>query len=812
MALADTEPGGVKVRAFTTVVSAIGLAVFAYSVYSLITGPLNLEWGLLFLVTILLVSRIDIGIPKTSSAVTLSDTFLFISILLYGPYPSVVLAGVDAAICSLQFKMRRRIIWFNAGVMSLSVFVASTAVTLGLGDLRTYASNLGRLFIAGGLLALVHYPLNTGLVSVVTAIRQGRSLFSTWKESFLWTSFTYFAGAAAACMIVKLISIISFYAFIIAVPVLAITYFTYKIYLDKVDASNRHAEQMADLHLRTIEALAIAIDAKDEVTHDHVRRVQIYATGLAKLFGLTEPEIEALRAGALLHDIGKLAVPDYILNKPGALTAAEYDKMKVHTLVGAEILERVGFPYPVVPVVRHHHERWDGRGYPDGLRSDQIPITARILTISDCFDAVREDRQYRKAMTREEAIAMLKDGSGTMFDPTVVSVFLDHLEVFEADVRDQGVDRTMSAAPMERRAESGANRNTGQQVFERIRSAHREVITLYNIAQMIGTSLDVRDTFAVFSSRLEDIVSYTTCVLYLLRPETSQVEAAHVSGRNAERFKGRRMSTGAGITGWVVVNRHSMHNSDPRLDFDAMKAEVPEPYLTATVVPLIKDDEVLGALALYSADLRAYEPDHLRLVEAVANLASDAIANAVHHEKTETTALTDLLTGLPNARALRYRFEEELDRARRHNDTFTLVMMDLDGFKGVNDQLGHQAGDQLMKEVGQLLIRLVRSSDFVSRYAGDEYVAVLQAGPDEARESVQRIQRTIATHNFGIAGAGLYIGVSAGWACFPLDGDSLDELLLLADRAMYANKARRKAILQETPAAQITDAGQYNIM
>jgi len=166
MALADTEPGGVKVRAFTTVVSAIGLAVFAYSVYSLITGPLNLEWGLLFLVTILLVSRIDIGIPKTSSAVTLSDTFLFISILLYGPYPSVVLAGVDAAICSLQFKMRRRIIWFNAGVMSLSVFVASTAVTLGLGDLRTYASNLGRLFIAGGLLALVHYPLNTGLVSV----------------------------------------------------------------------------------------------------------------------------------------------------------------------------------------------------------------------------------------------------------------------------------------------------------------------------------------------------------------------------------------------------------------------------------------------------------------------------------------------------------------------------------------------------------------------------------------------------------------------------------------------------------------------
>ena len=215
---------------------------------------------------------------------------------------------------------------------------------------------------------------------------------------------------------------------------------------------------MADLHLRTIEALAIAIDAKDEVTHDHVRRVQIYATGLARLFGLSESEIEALKAGALLHDIGKLAVPDYILNKPGSLTPAEFDKMKVHTIVGAEILERVGFPYPVVPVVRHHHERWDGRGYPDGLRGDQIPITARILTVADCFDAVREDRQYRKAMTREQAIQLLRDGSGTMFDPTVIGVFLDHLEDFEAEIRENRVEPQVQLAQQLQQQEKGIER------------------------------------------------------------------------------------------------------------------------------------------------------------------------------------------------------------------------------------------------------------------------------------------------------------------------------------------------------------------
>ncbi len=799
-------------KIFILLVSVIGLSLFAYSTIAVAAGPLNPEWILLGLVTILLVSRIDIGIPKTSSYVTISDTFLFISVLLYGTYPSVVLAGFDAAVCSLQYKNKRSVMPFNMAVMSMSVFFSSTLMRLIYGDTIGSSSELGSLAIAAATLALIQYILNSGIVSVVMALRRKRSLRKTWKESFLWTSISYFAGAAAACLIVKLISVISFYAFIISVPILTITYFTYKIYLDKVEASAHHAEQMADLHLRTIEALAIAIDAKDEVTHDHVHRVQIYATGLARLFGLSEPEIEALKAGALLHDIGKLAVPDYILNKPGPLTPAEFDKMKVHTIVGAEILERVGFPYPVVPVVRHHHERWDGKGYPDGLRGDQIPITARILTVSDCFDAVREDRQYRKAMTREEGIQVLKTGSGTIFDPTVIATFLDHLEEFEVEIRRQRVRLQAPEMPREKGLVKSEKMGNGPVVFERIRSAHREVITLYDIAQTIGTSLDLRDTFAVFSSRLQDIVSYTTCVLYLVKPDSAEVEAAHVAGRNIEQFKGRKMASGAGITGWVAANCHSMHNCDPLLDFDAMKADIAEPYRTATVVPLTRDGEVLGALALYSAELSSYDSDHLRLVEAVAKLASDAIANAVHHEKTETSALTDMLTGLQNARALRHRFEEEADRARRHRDKFSVVMMDMDGFKAVNDRLGHQAGDHLLREMARLLLTQVRSSDFIGRYAGDEFVAILQVGPDEVQELVERIQKTIDNHDFGFGGANIYIGLSVGWACFGTDGYTLDELLLAADRAMYNNKRKRKSATSESSDFKSAELGQYRVM
>jgi diguanylate cyclase (GGDEF)-like protein/putative nucleotidyltransferase with HDIG domain len=799
-------------RLFIGIVSAIGLCVFAYAVFGVAAGRFETEWLLLSLVTLLVVSRTDIQIPKIPTTVTLDDTFIYISVLLYGVAPSVALAGVNAIICSLHYPNKRKVIPFNTAVMSLSVFISATAVTRLFGNPGEGGGDLGRLLLFAEVLALMHYTLNSGLVSVVSALRRRQNLFKTWQDSFLWTSVSYFAGAVAAALVVKLITIFSFYSFIIAVPILAITYLTYKNYLDKVQASMTHAQEVADLHLRTIEALAIAIDAKDEVTHDHVHRVQIYATGLGRLFGLPEPEIEALKAGALLHDIGKLAVPDYILNKPGKLTEAEYDKMKIHTVVGAEILARVGFPYPVVPVVRHHHERWDGRGYPDKLKGEGIPMTARILMVVDCFDAVREDRQYRKAMTREEAIELLKSCSGTMYDPEVIRVFLEHLPEFEEEIRRQKRERQASKPHPGRAPHRAEKADAGQAVFEHIRSAHREVITLYDIAQTIGTSLDLRDTFAVFSSRLQDIVSYTTCALYLVRQDSAELEAVHVSGRNAERLRGQCVVMGAGMTGWVVANRQPMYNCDPRLDYDAAKIEIDGQYRTAMAVPLMKDDEVLGALTLYSDELTAYESDHLRLVEAVAKLASDAIANALHHERTEVRALTDPLTGLANARALRHRFEEAAARARRFGETFSVLMMDLDGFKGINDTLGHQAGDDVLVEVAHMLSGHIRSTDFLSRYAGDEFVALLQVTNGEVRELVLRLQRAIDTHDFGIKDSGMNLGISAGWASFGTDGDTLDELLLAADRAMYVDKFRRKALLAESEFEKRPDMTYYRVM
>ena len=794
-------------KRFIDLVSVTGLSVFFYGVYVVVTGKTSTDWMLLCLVTTLVVGRTSIKIPKTESTVTLDDTFIYISVLLYGVWPSVVLAGVNALACSLFYSNRRKIIPFNTAAMSLSVFASGSLVIFLFGEPQLLATDISRLILAAESLALIHYVLNSGMVSTVAALRTGKALIATWRESFLWTWVSYFTGAIAACLIVKLITVISFYAFIVAVPVLAVTFLTYRNYLEKVRSSIRHVEEMTDLHLRTIEALAIAIDAKDEVTHDHVHRVQIYATGLARLFGLNDAEIEALKAGALLHDIGKLAVPDYILNKPDKLTTAEFDRMKVHTIVGAEILARVDFPYPVVPIVRHHHERWDGRGYPDGLRGDEIPMTARILAVVDCFDAVREDRQYRKAMTRPQAIDLIKSGSGTMYDPDVVRMFLEYLPLFEAEIRRQRKDVKMERIKIDGRPVSDApKKDSGQLAFEQIRNAHREVITLYEIAQTIGNSLDLRDMFAVFSSRLRDMVSYTTCVLYLRKPNAIDIEAVHVAGHNSEIIKGSSLILGSGVTGWVVTNRQPMYNCDPRLDLAASHIDVDTPYRSVIAVPLVKADEVLGALTLYSTDISAYEPDHLRLVEAVAKLASDAIANALHHEQTEAKATTDSLTGLANARAFRLRFEQEVDHARRYSETFALLMMDLDCLKNINDAHGHEAGDAALRRVGGLLSHQLRPQDFLSRYAGDEFVALVQIGAVEVRDLVQRLQNAVDEYIFIADGARRTIGISVGWACFGADGESLDQLLLTADRAMYADKLRRKVAGSAQAASQPSSA------
>jgi diguanylate cyclase (GGDEF)-like protein/putative nucleotidyltransferase with HDIG domain len=829
-------------------VVALGAITFLWALVQCAATFTPVEWGrfLALLSIVVIASAYPIRIPNTQTSFTATDAFTFLGIVFLGVPAGVILGVADLLIGALRTSKRATSWLVSPATMALPVFAAGHVFYFTLDyrsginmyPLGTLPVGFDDLLVPLILTACALFFLNAWAVAALHALKNRRSVWQYWRNNQVWTFMAFFASAVAAALIHNALVNFGFLHVLLAALVIGASYATYKVYFERVNEKTREAAEMSRLHLATVEALATAIDAKDQTTHCHVRRVQIYAGGMGKLFQLTDDEIKALHAGALLHDIGKLAVPDHILNKPGELTPAEFDRMKIHTTIGAQILERVGFPYPVAPIVLHHHERWDGCGYPEGLRGEQIPITARIIAVVDTFDTVREDRPYRRGMTREEASALMRRGANTHFDPTIVEMFLRHLPHFEAEITEAGLDvpgftqqecdaRGLVACDTKAEATGGSvapapnpvppvtktSANVisgvtgplsypahGQPAYlDQIRDAHREVYALYEIARTFGSSLDLQDIVAITVNKIGNVVPFDTCAVYLYDEQKGYATIAHASGRNADKLRDRTISLGEGVAGFVLANRYAISHFDPMLDFTWLDVAPDERYKSVAALPLVRGDQLLGALAVYSIEVNRYTDDHLRLLDMVARLASDALANAVHHAEMESNALTDALTGLPNARALQVRFEEEAARARRTRRSFQVVMLDLDDFKLVNDTYGHKTGDLLLREVGRVLQHQLREYDFLARYAGDEFVALVQdvdeQGITEMRERIERAVNGFQLHVRGDKHA--RVGISIGTAAFTTHGETLDGLLIAADAEMYRRKSDHKQARQD---------------
>ncbi|HEY6803429.1 MAG TPA: diguanylate cyclase [Pyrinomonadaceae bacterium] len=626
------------------------------------------------------------------------------------------------------------------------------------------------------------------------------SLVAWWHRNQVVASWVMLVAPLAIAMLYGTVfKLLLPYLIISPISIFA-AYLIYRSTVARLNEKTREVEQLSKLHFATAEALATAIDAKDQITHCHVRRVQIYAARMGEIFGLSKEEISALKAGALLHDIGKLAVPPHILNKPGRLTTAEFEKMKIHTIVGAQILSRVEFPYPVVPIVRHHHEQWDGRGYPDRLKGEQIPITARIISVVDCFDSVREDRPFRRGMTEDEATALLLRGSGVHFDPKVVDEFIKHLPQFEAEIGALGLDHTTARATTVEPIHisdidlSQTRERGSYMAYDQIKKAHREVYALYEIARTFGTSLDVEHTLEILVDKVGHVVPFDTCVVYFYDDMKGYATARHAVGKYADLLKGRCIAPGEGVTGFALSNRSAVNQLHPSLDFTDLNPNAGIKFHSMASLPLFKDDVLLGALSIYSSDLPQYTHDHMRLLETVTKLASDALANAMQHAEAESHALTDPLTGLPNARSLSVRFEEEAARARRTDRGFQVVMLDLDEFKIVNDTYGHKLGDKMLREVATIIQRQLREYDFLARYAGDEFVALVQeVDGTQIEELCARIESVVSAFALPVGRDGsARVGISIGTSLFGADGETLDQLLMSADDKMYRMKSHHR--------------------
>lgn len=767
------------------------LLVWGIAISSIIDLPFS---SLIALTTAALVavfvSRFQIRLPNSTDVLPVHLLFAFWGALWFGQTGAVALGVISTILNVWPSRKGNRNFIFEGLAMTASVVLAGLVCALIVGTVTTVGHRSdGTTFEAIGLISsgcLLITALYTLLKASLLAFFYGLENYGKDKITIpTLIRKQWIDGAVIALSTMVICLPFSHFGIdfgLVVAPIAIIANIAFSIHTKRLDQKTRQISEASRIHLATVEALATAIDARDQVGLGHVQRTQIYATRLGELLGLAESDINALRTGALLHDIGKLAVPDHILNKPEKLTAAELEKTKIHSLVGASILEKIGFDYPVVPTVKYNHEFWDGSGYPEGLRGEEIPMTARILAVADAYDTLRGARPYRPAIPRDLARQIIQDEAGTHFDPTVVRCFLKNLGQLEAEIEASGL------------AYTGEHENGTNNFVEQIKLANREVFELYELARDFSSSLNFKETLGLFSKKIGEFVPFTTCYVFLLDETKKYASAAWVDGRTSSRLAARRIRIGEGATGRALTTKEPVRKGDARLDPSLFDAELSDEYSTMVSVPLIANEELIGAVSIYSNETADYGEEHLRLLETIARIGAEAIDKSQEHDEAKTYALTDPMTGLPNARSLQIQFEKEVARASRGGTSFQLLMLDLDGFKAVNDSFGHKVGDELLSGIGKVIREQLRDYDFLARYGGDEFVALV---PDTSLEDVSDLCRRIET---GVSEFRLEVeesrfasvGVSIGSASYPGSGETFDQVVIAADKAMYRRKTRRR--------------------
>lgn len=554
---------------------------------------------------------------------------------------------------------------------------------------------------------------------------------------------------------------------------------------------------LSDLYLATIESLVCAIDAKERYKSHHTKGVEHIAVAIAQQMRLSPSDVEGIRTAALLHDIGRLGVPEHILLKSGKLDAQEFSKIQAHSTIGERILDNVSFPWPVGSMIRSHHERWDGTGYPDGLSGEDIPLGARILAVADVCDAMTNARTYRSDNSPEQAIEYIESAAGKHFDPDVVAAFQAAIELYGlpgfANAQER-LSTTESGVGVERGLPgSDRPRNT---VGGDISRASDEFLAMYEIAQTASTTLNLDEVLSLVAGKVRNMIGCSTCCIFLLDADSLTLRARMAVGVNDRYFEDATADVGRGLTGMVARTGEGLvaaYTPDD-LKFRRLYMQLIE-LQSVMVTPIAHNGKLIGTINLYDMRADAFTKEDLRLLSSVAPQVGQAVQNSMLFEETRESALTDVLTGLHNARYMLLHLEQELSRARRSMRPVSILGLDLDNFKPINDTFGHQQGDEVLRELGRLFISQVRDYDVVCRYAGDEFVIIL---PDsdraEAQETAQRIKDAVDAYDPNFHhDQPIRIGVSIGVATFPADGVDVRSLISQADAAMYADKRERKS-------------------
>lgn len=784
-----------KAKVYIGSVSLGGLVVFiAAGSHWISTDPGRF---LAYLVVTAIASGFKVKLPRITGTLSVSYAFILLSAIQLSFSEVVAIAGFSAIVQLFWHSEQRPRpvhLIFNTSIMAMTA--AACYCTLRCWPAHT------SIVLELASASCAYFLSNTLSIAGVLAVTENKRFTTVWKTSYFWSFPYYLVGASLAACMNYLSRFLNWEVSLAVLPLVYIIHRSYGLYLRQLEEQTRHAEETASLHLRTIEALALAIEAKDQTTGDHLKRVQIYAREIGKDLGLSEQERLALQAASILHDVGKLAVPDYIITKPGKLTPEEFEKMKIHPVVGAEILERIDFPYPVVPIVRAHHEKWDGSGYPFGLTGEQIPIGARILSTVDCFDALASDRQYRKALPLDKAMEIVRSEAGKSFDPRVVDVLSRrYFELEQLSAADQSP--ALSKLSLDMKIERGLSPDAGfekaqpanacgggdQSTGHAMARAHQQAQDLYEFLRASSHSLDESELMAVICTRLNRIIPSDSIAIYRL--EGGLLVPRFVWGENSKALSHLRVPLGEGVCGWVAENKKPLLNANPLVEPGYTDDKVSRPLHSALAVALNPASSSPGVLALYKAEKDGFSRDQLRALLMTEGKISAAMDRLTLEARGNSQRDQDAMTGLPSAAALYLHLESQIAHCRVAGRSLAVLAGDLDSFGDINDLYGRLRGDDVLQEIARGFRTQCCGNYFMARKGGDEFVLVLAGvGPDVLDITSLALQSVVRQVGGELGGTRL-LSMTMAVVNYPADGDTADQLLAELDRRMQASKRTR---------------------
>ena len=726
-------------------------------------------------------------LPSANTAISIGDAYIMAIAMMFGTAPCIISTFCHTlSICTLARKLSRkpRIPLYRI-IFNISSEVLVAWIYSNIFHSLYQNTGIADMLLPAILMVSAYFLINSFLLSIAVSWSVGDKVIRFWSKNCMPLAIDFSVSVVAAMIIVsvgqmtKSTGELGRYSYLAAAPLIAIIYGWNKANKARVMEAEKHLKEQEQLYLRTVESLALAVDAKDQTTYGHIRRVHVYATKMAHLCGITDPnELKAIETGSLLHDIGKLAIDDYILNKPGKLTQQEFEKVKMHSAAGDEILKQIRFPFPVADNVRYHHERYDGKGYPDGLKGDEIPLGARILTIADAFDAIRFSRPYKLPMSPQEAIEILREQSGSAFDPDLVQLFVKHVDEIEREAKI--ASENVAELSFRKYFENVNQELTNADISLRNRSLTQDIPTeLLQVAEFCSTAIghfDLQDFLPIITRRIERLIPFTTCAFYLGN-DNGNIEAVFVCGRFSDILPGHKIGMGKGISGWVTAHRRPMMNTVPLLDFQGIEGDFSS-FSDTLVVPIFRDDETLGAISLYAQKPISYTQSHLTVLQTMAASLAPMVSEALKRGEAKPEDVIDPTTQIHRISYLTAVGPQLIYAATRDRSPVSLIYLEIRNLYQLIRIYGGNAGNTILKKIANCIQNEIRETDILVRYGHQGFVAILPGvRVEHARRCVLRLKQQIKTEVSTVGGQNFSIDCSAGISSFPRDGSAVFDLL-----------------------------------